>query len=363
MSKDRFHDEHYNFEMDMVISYDVMLAWVTKIFVALGMTQEDAALVADTLVVSDCRGVYSHGIMRVSLYGKRILAGGTNAKTKIDILKDEGATTLIDGNNSMGQPVNCFAMKHAMKKAKKYGSVTVSIMGSNHSGAIAYYPMMAIAEDMIAFCVSVAGGNVFAPWGGTDPRLGHSPFSYMIPAGKYDPIVFDMALSVVANGKVMLARQHGVPIPDTWGFDKYGRPSTNADDVYHGSLAPIGGYKGYGLSLGLELIASALPGAAFGKTQGDYYRLPGVPQNLGQFIHVVDIKAITDVAAFKKRIDDGIDYLKESPPAVGVTKILYPGEPEWKCYHKQKAEGIKYSHVSIQELRDFGKYVGVEPMA
>ena len=110
MPKDIFHDEHYNFEMDMVITYDVMLDWVTKIFVALEMSHEDASLVADTLVVSDCRGVYSHGIMRTILYGKRILAGGTNPKTKIDILKDDGAITLIDGNNSMGQPVNCFAM-------------------------------------------------------------------------------------------------------------------------------------------------------------------------------------------------------------------------------------------------------------
>jgi LDH2 family malate/lactate/ureidoglycolate dehydrogenase len=362
MEENLFDEKHYNFDMDMVVPYEQILDWVTKIFVALGMSETDAALVADTLVVSDCRGVYSHGIMRVSLYGKRILAGGTNAKTKIDILKDDGAITLVDGNNSMGQPVNFFAMEHAIKKAKTYGSATVSILGSNHSGAIAYYPMMAIAEDMIAFCVSVAGGNVFAPWGGTDPRLGHSPFSYMIPAGKYDPIVFDMALSVVANGKVMLARQQGVEIPNTWGFDKQGRPTTNADEVYHGSLAPIGGYKGYGLSLGLELIASALPGAAFGKTQGDYYRLPGVPQNLGQYIHVVDIKAITDVTAFKKRIDDGIDYLKASPLAAGATEILYPGEPEWKTYHKQKAEGIRYSHISIQELRDFSKQVGVEPM-
>jgi LDH2 family malate/lactate/ureidoglycolate dehydrogenase len=362
MKKNIYEERHYNFEMDMVIPYGVMTEWAAKIFSALGMSDKDSILIADTLVVSDCRGVYSHGIMRIPLYGKRILAGGTNPKTKITILRDFGANTLIDGNNSMGQPVDSFAMRHAIEKAKIFGSATVSVTGSNHSGAIAYYPMMAIPDDCIAFCTSVAGGNVFAPWGGTDPRLGHSPFSYMIPAGKYDPMVFDMAFSIVANGKVMLARQHNVPIPDTWGFDPSGKPTTSADDVYNGTLAPIGGYKGYGMSLGLELLASALPGSAFGKSQGDFYRKPDVPQNLGQFIHVIDIKSITDVDDFKKRIDDEIDYLKASPLAVGAEEIMYPGEPEWRNYKHQKEKGIKYSPVSIEEIRQFGISVGVNPM-
>lgn len=362
-SYERFHEKHYQFEMDEVLSHEPVKEYVAKIFEALGMDPENALLVSDTLVVSDLRGVYSHGIMRVPMYANRIWAGGTNPKTKVDIVKEKGAFTLMDGNNSMGQPVDVIATKYAIEKAKVFGSATVSIRGSNHNGAEAYYTMMAARENMVGFIASVAGGNVLAPWGGTDARLGHSPFSYAIPAGRYDDIVFDAALSVVANGKVMLARSHGIPIPDTWALDGRGRPTTDAEEVYQrGTLLPIATYKGYGISLGLELIASALPGASFGATQGDFYRQPGVEQNLGQYIHVIDVSVVDEVDAFKKRIDDGIDFLKASPLAEGATEIYFPGEPEWIHYHRQLKEGISYSPVTLREVGKVAKKVGVKPL-
>lgn len=362
MGKKLFDESHYQFEMPVIVPFNTMKEWITKIFVALGMEEINAEIVADTLVVADCRGVYSHGIMRTPIYGNRILMGGTNPKTKIDIVRDKGAFSIIDGNNSMGQPVSHFAMKHAIENAKVHGVSSVSVIRSNHNGAIAYWPMMSLPENMIAFSISASAGNVFAPWGGTDARLGHSPFAYVIPAGKHDPIVCDMALSTVARGKIILARRHGKKIPITWGINNKGEPTTDPNEVYWGSLLPIGGYKGYAIAYGLELFSSALLGTDFGKTQGDFYEKPEIPQNIGQFFYVLNISALTDLMAFKNRIDDSIEYLKASPLAEGTSEILVPGEPEWRTYKRQIVEGIHYSSVTLEDVRDFSKKMGVEPM-
>ena len=199
----------------------------------------------------------------------------------------------------MGQIGAHFAMKVAIKKAKKYGTSVVSVKRSNHIGTMAYYAMMAAKEDMIGVCVSQGGGNTMAPIGGCERILGNNPIGYAIPAYKKPAIVLDMALSVVAAGKLDIARITGKPIPDTWALDDEGNPITDPSKFY--TLQPIAGYKGYALSFVTTLLTAVLSGCPWGREQGDLLADTDDPMDIAQMMQVINIGRLPILRILKRK--------------------------------------------------------------
>jgi len=350
---------HYHFNQTLVIPFDDAYQWISDIFHATGLSEADAKLVAHSLVMADARGVYSHGILRTSIYTKRILRGCVDTSAVPTIVHDCNATAVVDGHNAMGQSVGDFSMKLAIEKAKKYGIAFVTARGSNHYGTCAYYAMQALEHNMIGISSTIGGGNLMAPWGGTDARVGNNPLGIAIPAGQHYPVVLDMAQSVVAKGKIVMATKTHSPIPSEWAFDPQGRPTTDPEQAMHGTVRPIADYKGSGIAIIVSLLSSVISGAAIGATLKDVYEDFSGGLNKGQMFAAIDLSQMTDVNAFKERMDCEIDFIKASPVAEESAGIFLPGEPEFLNYKRQIKEGITYPVEVICEIAEIGKSLNI----
>jgi LDH2 family malate/lactate/ureidoglycolate dehydrogenase len=349
----------YSFGEKTTLSPDRVLHWQKRIYMGLGMNEKDADAVADHLVVADMRGVYSHGIMRTPIYAKRFEMGGTSPTARPEVIRQKGATALVDANNAMGMVAGNHATDLAIGLAREFGSATVSVTGSNHIGACAYYVERAARANMIGFCWTINCGNIMAPWGGVEPQLGNNPFAIGAPCGEKPPVVLDMATSVVARGKIVMAMKTNSEIPETWALDREGRPTTNADEGYWGTVRPVGDYKGYGLTFMNAIVSAILNGSSFGPDITDLYEEPEKANNTGHLIQVVDISAVTDVEGFKGRMDGAVDYLKGGRRAEGVKEIFVPGELEAKARSRAEAEGIVYPVEVIRENQALAGRYGV----
>lgn len=349
----------YFFNKTMVLRPEKMHQWASRFFEACGMSRKDAACVADVLISADLRGVYSHGCMRIPMYCNRLLAGGTSASGQPQVIRQKAATAYVDGNNAMGQVVADYGMNLAINLAKEYGSSTVSVTRSNHLGTSAYYAMQAARQNMIGFVWTTGGENCLAPWGAKDSRLGNNPFAIAAPCATKPIVVLDMALSVVAKGKVVMARKTNSEIPASWALDKEGRPTTSAEEGYYGTMRPVGDYKGSGLAFANAILSAILSNSAFGDSITRIFEEPEKMQNTGQLFKAIDIAAICDVETFKQRLDNAVDYLKAADKTTGVEEIFVPGEIEERLEQKQRQEGIGYPVEVIDELRAYAEKLGV----
>lgn len=346
MSKsDYYFNEKQSITMDKVFQFEKAL------YLAAGMNAEDAVSVAEHLVEADARGVYSHGIQRNGIYLERFERGGNSINGRPEVIKRFGATALVDGKNAMGMVVGNYSMNLAIELAKEHGTSAVSITGSNHFGTCAHYLQMAADAGMIGFVWTINCVNIMAPWGGTERQLGNNPFGMGIPCGEKDDIILDMATSVVARGKIVMARKTNSQIPSEWALDLEGNPTTDAEKAYWGTVQPFAGYKGYGLTFVNAAISAILNGSSFGKDIIDLYEEPEKIQNSGHLFQCINIDAIDNLEMFKQRMDEAVDYLKNGKKAAGTDEIFVPGELEANSLKKAKIQGIDYPVEVLDECR------------
>ncbi|MDQ5817874.1 MAG: Ldh family oxidoreductase, partial [Actinomycetota bacterium] len=285
--------------------------------------------------------------------------GLVNPCPEVKILRESDATLLVDGDNGMGQVVGVSALELGLDRAKQSGGVYVGVRRSNHYGAGAYYVQRAVARDVVAFAYSNAPPTM-APWGGVDPYVGTNPYAFGVPAGGHPPIILDMATSIVARGKIILAAERGESIPEGWAIDKHGNETTDAQEALEGSVLPFGGPKGYALSLMIDIMAGALTGAGFGPRVNSLYDNFDEPQDVGAFFQLIDIGQFADPAAFKANIDRMIEEIKASRKAAGTEEIFLPGEIEYRMEQEREASGIPVGAETVAELREVGRSCGVD---
>jgi LDH2 family malate/lactate/ureidoglycolate dehydrogenase len=346
---------------DGVFRADSLLAFCEEVFLSCGMAQEDAAIVADGLVQANLRGVDSHGVARVGIYVKRLKMGLVNPHPNVEVVRESAGTLLVDGDNGMGQVVGVRALDLGLEKTREGGGISVGVRRSNHYGAGAYYVQRAVVRNVIAFAYSNAPPTM-APWGGVDPYVGTNPYAFGVPAGEHPPIVLDMATSIVARGKIILAAQRGEPVPEGWAIDKRGNPTTDAQEALQGSVLPFGGPKGYALSLMIDIMAGALTGAGFGPAVNSLYDNFDEPQNVGAFFQLIDIGRFANPPTFKAKVDRMIEEIKSSRKAAGTEEIFLPGEIEYREAQRRRASGIPVGAETVAELREVGRSCGVDMM-
>lgn len=341
----------YHFNETVSLSIERVLECQEALYRAAGMKPEDAHTVAQHLVEADARGVYSHGIQRTSLYFKRFEAGGTSVTAQPEIVRSFGATALVDGKNAMGMVAATYGMNLAIELAKKYGTSAVSITGSNHFGTCAKYAEMAANAGMIGYCWTINAVNIMAPTGGTERMLGNNPYAISVPCATKPNVVMDMATSVVARGKIVMAKKTHAPIPDTWALDPNGNKTTDPEAAYLGTVQPFAGYKGYCQTFMNAVMSAILNNSSFGPQIIDLYEEPDKIQNSGHLMQCINIEAIDNLEAFKKRMDEAVDYIKSGAKAQGVKEIFVPGEIEANNLIRAQKEGIVYPIEVILENR------------
>lgn len=346
-------------EIAYIFSHKDIIDVCTNILSHHGLPKKDARIVADSLVSANLRGVDSHGVSRMGIYVTRIKHGLVGLSGEIEILTDKGATLLIDGKDGMGAPVTVKALEYGIERAKKFGSCTIGIKNSSHYGAGGYYIQKAVSNNVTAHMYSNAPPTM-APWGGVSPYLGTNPYSFGAPSRKYQPIILDMASSVVARGKIIAAAREGKTIPDGWAIDAIGKPTNNAQEALDGTVLPFAGPKGYGIALMIDLMAGVLTGANFGGRIPDLYRDLTRVQNVGVCIHLVDIAAFQSSDEFLDRIDTLIEEVKNNDKAPNVDEIYLPGEIEANTEKERLQKGIPLEEKTFQMLLDLCNECGID---
>jgi LDH2 family malate/lactate/ureidoglycolate dehydrogenase len=321
-----------------------------EILVGYDLPIDQASLVADTLVEADLRGVRSHGVIRIPRFVGWLKSGAVNRRPDIKVVVDSGSTAVVDGDGAMGQVSADVAMRLAVSRAAEHGIGAVGLRDGRHCGTMAYWAMMAPPAGCIGFAATNAGLNM-APWGGKDKIVGNNPFAIAVPTTRPWTMVLDMATSVAAGGKLDVAAARGEPIPLGWALDEAGSPTTDARAGRLGSLLPVGGPKGYGMALMIDVLAGVLTGGRFAAGMG----LAGD----GQFFLALQVERFMALAEFHARMDAMIDEIHASAKAPGVERVYVPGEIEHESATERLANGLPIEETILGDLKRLAEAAGV----
>jgi LDH2 family malate/lactate/ureidoglycolate dehydrogenase len=324
----------------------------------LDLPAQDAREVAECLVMAELRGVDSHGLIRLPVYARRIQAKVAKARPEIRVESRYSAVALLDGDNGLGPVVGSRAMEEAVRLAETCGVGYVGVRSSNHFGAAAFYVEKAIRRGCIGCAVSNAPPNM-AAFGGRERFLGTNPLAIGIPAGEERPLVFDASSSVVARGKIIVAAERNLPIPEGWAIDPEGRPTTDARAALAGAVLPFGGPKGSAISFIIDILSGVLTGASFALHLNTLENLNAV-QNLGHTFVALRTDLFLPAAEFARRMDEILRMLKNSPAAAGVARVLAPGELEFDTEARHRESGLPLANEVVRQLVDLGRQVNVE---
>jgi ureidoglycolate dehydrogenase (NAD+) len=327
---------------------------------AVGVGEGDARTTADVLVTTDTWGTFSHGTNHLPNYVNKIRAGGIDPVARPEVVAENSSSAVMDGHNALGMVSSCSAMRLALEKARAAGIAYVGVKNSTHFGAAGYYANMAVSEGMIGVAMSNADANMVAP-GGRVSVIGNNPFAYAVPAGRELPILFDIALSTVAATKIFKAKKEGGTIPDNWIVDGKGRPTTTVGDwPASGSLLPMGGHKGYGFALMVEVFAAVLSGSAVTRDVKSWLHELSSPPGLGHAFLAIDVDRIMPLDAFKDRMDKMIHEIRISPAAEGSDRVYLPGEMEWRKREAALKDGIPLPDSILAALSKLSGAVGLD---
>ena len=339
------------------VSPERLLDFAAAVYRHAGMSEADAKLAADTLVQADLWGHQSHGVMRLSWYTGRLKAGVCDPRAVPELAVDAGAIAVLDGKDGMGQVTTARAMEQAIRRARAHGIGAVALRHSNHFGTAMYFTLMAAREGCVGF-LSTNASPAMAPWGGRKKTVGTNPWSWAAPAGRHAPMVLDIANTGVARGKIYLARQKGVPIPEGWAINSAGAPTTDPAEAIEGIVLPMAQHKGYAIAVMMDMLSGVLTGSAFGSAVHGPYQTEH-KSGAGQFMIALDIAAFQPLAEFGERMERYIAELKSVPLAQGFDEIVYPGEIEARNAVKNRAEGLLLPPDTIADLRKLGEETGV----
>jgi LDH2 family malate/lactate/ureidoglycolate dehydrogenase len=325
--------------------------FVEDVLKAAGMRPKPAAIVADTLIYADLRGVASHGVARLSSYLARIRAGVMELDPQMRLTRDAPASGLLDAGNGFGQIAGVTAMDIAIAKAKSAGGAVVAVANSNHFGVAAYFAEQATRAGMVGI-VLTNSSPAMTPYNTRVPLIGTNPIAFGLPTATQRPIILDMSTSVVARGKIRLASLIGNSIPLGWAYDHRGVPTEDPHAALKGSLAPIGGPKGAGLSLIIDLLAGVLTGTALTGEVKNITDISG-PSRTGHLMIAIDVGSFIPLEAFGANVDKVITNIKALPSTDGGP-VFMPGEMEAISAETRTCEGISLPQDILHTLRTLG---------
>jgi LDH2 family malate/lactate/ureidoglycolate dehydrogenase len=359
---------------NMLITETQLRQFTQNIFLAIGCSEEHARLSADVLLRSDLRGIDSHGVARLSGYIRLWEKGRINPTPNTRVVHETPTTATVDGDAGLGLVVAPFAMQVAIQKAEQYGSGWVSVRNSNHFGIAGYHALMAVEKDMIGFAMTNASPLV-APTFSNERMLGTNPMCYAFPAGKYPPLIVDMATSAAANGKLEIAQRGGKQVPEGWIQDADGHYTTDPHALKTGgSLLPLGSdrdhgsHKGFGLSATVDILSAVLSGANYGPWVPPFVAFLDPPtdpvgQGIGHFLGAMRVDGFRPIQDFKDNLDNWISRFKSAQTIDPNQKVIIPGEPELEAEIDRRVNGIPLVNAVVKDLNELALRFGVEGLS
>jgi LDH2 family malate/lactate/ureidoglycolate dehydrogenase len=331
--------------------------WMAEVLATCGVAMDSARVVADVLLTAELKGVPSHGLARLPIYVKRLELGLIRANPHRGILCDSSTVLLIDADNGLGHPAADWGVRRIVSKAKEAGIAICGVANSSHFGMAGYYAEVAARQGVICLVTTNAASRV-APWGAIDRLFGTNPIAIAVPGPEEEPIVLDMATSVAAIGKIMLAAKQNSPIPVGWAIDAEGKPTTDPQAALEGSLLPIGDAKGAGLAFMLDVLSGVLTGSAFGRSVGSQNDLSR-PEHCGHTLIAIDVAAFLPLPDFKERLFKYLQEFKQCRPRPGVSSVSLPGENQRDHEYRSREQGIALSALALSECRQLAENLGI----
>ncbi len=328
---------------------------VSAIFTAADTPPETAEYMAESLVHNNLMGHDSHGVIRVPFYCSQIRSGALKPQAAPRVLKETPTTALVGGSWNFGQVAARYAAEVAIAKAKEANVAAVGLVEMNHVGRLGEFAGMMAQAGM--FGMMIVGGwrtpiAGVAPFGGQGRALGTNPYAMAVPTSRHDIVLLDFATTVLAEGKLQVARAKKAPVPLGVVLDMNGQPSTNAEDFYAGGvMLPFGAHKGYGLSLMADLVGGLLAGA-------DSFK--DFDNETGAMLFCIKIEAFRPLMEYQQKVDDRIDVIKAVKPAPGVKEVLIPGEPERNNEKVRAMEGIALPDATWEGLKQTASELGLD---
>ncbi len=342
-------------EADRRISSDAARDLARRAFTTLGVPTPVAEDAAGVLLCAEMMGITTHGLNRVVSYGARLAGGGIDPVGRITATRIAPALVQVDGGNALGPAVGARALDAALEAARETGAGVALCRHSNHFGAAAPYCLRA-CEAGFALMVMSNATPLLAPAGGRAAAVGNNPLGFGFPAADGRHVIVDMALSVVARSRIRRAAETGEPIPEGWATDAEGRPTTDAAAAMKGVLQGIGGHKGYGLALGVEMLAGVWSGAAFLTQIADLARDETedkpVTQDLGQAFIVLDLARFQPGDTGAARMAEARARLTAIPPAYADAPVRLPGDRALAHLAQARAEGVPVAARTLAALRE-----------
>lgn len=342
------------------VTVENLTACVRNALATQGVPDQDADKVATLMVEADLYGHETHGVFRLRQYMARLRDGGCNACPQITIAHETAATALIDGDNGLGHLAMSRACELAMKKAAEAGIGWVGVRRGNHAGPLALYVRPQAEAGMLGMAASVGSANHVPPFGGTDLLLGTNPIAFSAPNGSDDPFVLDMASTVAAMGKIKVLAQRGEPMPEGWMVGRDGAPLTDPNRKSEGFMLPIGGPKGFGLSVAIGLLAGVLNGAAFGSDVVDFTSDTTSETNTGQFVMALNPAAFgmgSEFAATTARI---FAEMRASEPLPGHDPVRLPGDGKSAAVAERRRNGLSLNPALHRDLLALAQVYGFD---
>jgi len=335
-----------------------------KVLQKVGVPEEDAERTARMLVAADLRGIDSHGVSHLGpLYVTRIKEGLINPKPQIRMVSHAQTTAVVDGDRGLGFVVGYHAMTEALQLAGQTGAGFVSVRNSTHCGAASTYAMMALPKNMIGIAMTTGGRGMVVP--GTVGRgAGINVISVAVPTQGNAPFVLDMATTVVAGSKFEVALRSGqATIPEGWAVDKTGKPLTDPKKyAEEGALLPLGGlpetgaFKGFGLSVMVDILCSILAGSV---SISELLTQPNTALRANHFFGALKIDGFMPADDFARAMAGMVKVYHDLPKAPGVERIYLAGEVEHEI-EKQRRHGIPLDPQVIASLQELAAELGVE---
>jgi len=347
----------------LAVPVHLLRTWTAGLLGTIGTPPDIAADVAEVLIASDRRGIASHGTARLPNYVALVEAGVLDPAARP--VREAGRAALVrfDGRNGWGHHASRVAVDWAIDAVAEVGAATAVVRNSNHYGIAGWYALRAAEQGLIGISLSNTSPLV-APTRSRVAMLGTNPIAIAAPAGRFGSFCLDMATSTVPRGRIEVAARRGESLPVGWAIDAEGRPALTPEAALAGALHPLGGeestagYKGYGLSLAVDMLTGVLGGAAFGPNIIGLFSTEA-PSDLGQTFIVIDPAAIDEPGAFERRLEGYLGQLVAAPLAPGAPgRVLVPGEPEAAAAARSDEHGVVIDRIHADGLRVLGERLG-----
>jgi (2R)-3-sulfolactate dehydrogenase (NADP+) len=312
-----------------------------------GASEMQARAAAQCLVAADAQGLGTHGVARVATYCAHLKSGRARGDALPRVIRDSGAACLIDADVGLGFAPCELALSEAVKRAQSHGIGFAGVTNSHHCGALGVLLEPVAVRGMVALAFSTAPAAISA-WGGKRALYGTNPVAAVFPRPSAPPLIIDLSLTQVTRGQILLLQKEGKPIPEGWGMDRDGNPTTDANEIlFGGSLHAVGGLKGTMLALGVELICCALTGAMLSHELESLHLAEGSPLRLGQAFIVLNPGSLAGDAIYGERVEALVAAMLEEEG------VRLPGERRHRLAQAAARDGIQVNDALLAELRSF----------